>query len=271
MLAKVPGVMIGVDERDAWFGDKQIVMRDDIDKVLLNLWKQPSVMGGRDKLYEEVKKKYIGISRRRCMAFLRNLEAYQLTQPLPKQTTLRPIVAKKPNNIWQVDLCDMGSKSPHFNSGYRYIIVMIDLFSKYVWAVPVKDKTALEVVTEIGKVLDSVDGLPSAIQSDQGSEFKNELMTDTLKDLHITQIFSKTYTPQSQGQVERFNLTLKKRLLLYMTQNNTSRWVDALPEVIRGYNESKHSSTGYAPIDLLHAEGDDVVKAHDKLKQKATN
>ena len=258
-----------------YYNNQRIIRKDEIVAILTEMLKDPVNVGGRDYLYQAVLRKgFIGISRRSVMDYLRNLEAYQLIQPLQRSSTLRPIVTNGPNYVWQIDLIDMQNLS-HYNQGYNYILVMIDLFSKYVFAIPIKTKSAEDVADAMTFILDKLDPnqQPSAIQSDNGPEFKNDLIRDTLKDINIKQIFSKPYTPQSQGIVERFNKTLKQRLLLIMTQNSNKKWLLSLESVLLGYNNSKHSSTGFAPEYLCFnsslRSADEIKTAHQRLKARA--
>ena len=76
------------------------------------------------------------------------------------------------DNIWGVDLADMQSISK-FNKGFRFLLCVIDIFSKYAWVVPLKDKKGISIVNAFQKILKESDRKPNKIWVDKGSEFYN--------------------------------------------------------------------------------------------------
>ena len=254
------------------YDNKQVIAQEDVPQVLTSLLNDPEQRPSRDGLYQYIKTKYIGISRRAVMDFLRNSEAYQLTAPLPKTSTLRPIVTTDVSKVWQVDLMDV-SKYSRQNYGIHFLLVILDLFSKYTFVVPLTDKTDLQVTEALTDILDNLpaDKLPHAIQSDRGPEFVNDVFQGTLRDFNVKHILSKPYTPQSQGAVERLNLTLKRRIIQYMAQYQTKTYADNLPLFVRGYNNLIHTATGFAPEYLFwQATPADKQLAYKQLKKRAT-
>ena len=83
------------------------------------------------------------------------------------------------DNIWEVDLADMQSLS-RYNKGIRYSLCAIDLFSKYAWVIPMKDKKSTSIVNAFKKII-SEGRKANKIWADQGSEFYNKSFTDFLK------------------------------------------------------------------------------------------
>ena len=83
------------------------------------------------------------------------------------------------DNIWGVDLDDMQSLIK-FNKGIKYLFCAIDLFSKYVWVIPLKDKKGTSIVNAFQKII-SKERKPNKIWVDQGSEFYNQSLKDFLK------------------------------------------------------------------------------------------
>jgi hypothetical protein len=161
-------------------------------------------------------------------------------------------MANHPCDHWQMDLIDFSAQSA-LNNGHRYILTVMDCFSKFAWATPIKTKHAGSVAKALREILDDPivgERVPKILQSDNGSEFK-EQVSELLERRGIKQLFSAPYKPTTQGLIERFNGTLKRAVFEHMSQYNTKKWNDVLPEIVRGYNASRHSATGVAPMALM--------------------
>jgi transposase InsO family protein len=250
-------VVRGAASEALLYGDKQVVAREDVDAVLTRLYNDPSTKAtGRDQLYDKVKDRYIGISRRRVMTFLRNQTDWQLHRP--SHTGSRKCCVHQPQAVievhrkWQMDLVDLSSLAP-WNNARRWLLTVIDLFSKFAWVRALKRKEASHVVNGLQSVFDEAMHTPEVIQSDNGSEFIAHRTQALLARNNVKQVLSRPYNPQANGQIERFNGTLKRKLYRHMTQFETKKWLDVLPMVAANYNSSKHSTTKAKPVDLLHA------------------
>ena len=113
------------------------------------------------------------------------------------------------NNIWVVDLADMQLISK-YNKGIRYLLFVIDLFSKYAWVVPFKDRKGVSIVSAFQSILNSSKRKPNNIWVDQGSEFYNNSFKKWLKVNGIS-MYS-TYNEGKSVVAERFNRTLKNKI-----------------------------------------------------------
>ena len=118
------------------------------------------------------------------------------------------------DNIWGVDLADMQLIS-RYNKRIRYLLCAIDLFSKYAWLVPLKDKKGITIVNAIQKTLNDSKRKPNKIWVDQGSEFYNCSFKKWLKENHI-EMYS-IYNEGKSVAAERFIKTLKNKILKHMT------------------------------------------------------
>jgi len=130
-------------------------------------------------------------------------------------------------------------KSVH---GKRYMLVVIDCFSRWVEATPSKDLGAETVVKFFVREVISQFGTPSEISSDNGSAFVQKVAKGILQQLRIKQRCGAVYHPQSQGMVERINGTLKAKLNKICASTKLN-WVDALPLAVMSYrigSRTKH-------------------------------
>jgi hypothetical protein len=134
-----------------------------------------------------------------------------------------------------------------YNDGYAHLLTVIDVFSKYAWAVPLKSKSAENVMNAFRVILSK--RKPLKIQSDKGTEFSNEKFKRFLTDRGI-KYFTTNNPDVKAAVVERFNRTLKGRMYKYFTKFNTLNYVSVLPKLMKGYNDRIHSSTGVAPSEV---------------------
>ena len=172
--------------------------------------------------------------------------AEELHKPIKRKFTKRKVLVNGLDDIWSADLVDMQSFAQH-NNGVKYLLNVIDVFRKYAWSVPLLDKTGNTITNAFDNIIEQSNRKPNKLWVDQGSEFFNRVMDKWLKDNHIMR-----YTTFNEGKavvVERFNRTIKTRMWKYFSANNTYKYVDVLDELIRQYNNSRHTSIKMKPIE----------------------
>ena len=151
------------------------------------------------------------------------------------------------DNVWGLDLADMqlGSK---YNKGIRYLLCVIDIFSKYDWVVPLKNKKGTIIVNAFQKILSSSKRKPNKIWVDQGREFYNNGFKKWLKDSNI-----KMYSTHNEGKTvvaERFIRTLKNKIYKHMTAVLKNVYFDVLDRMVDIYNSAYHRTIKMRPIDV---------------------
>jgi hypothetical protein len=155
------------------------------------------------------------------------------------------------------------------NDGYRYMLTVIDLFSRFAWAAPIKNKTGKEVMRAF-RVIFATGRKCQILQTDEGREFTNRYVQHLFNVENI-----RFFTVKSQFKAavcERFNRTLKSKMWRYFTRYGSYRWVDVLPELMRSYNASIHRSIGMAPNNVNEdVEHELWQKQERKGPQKVTN
>ncbi len=153
---------------------------------------------------------------------------------------------------WQADLVDV-TRLKKENRGMRFLLTCIDVFSKYAWVVPLKDKTGKSLVAAFKRI--TKERQPRLLQTDKGTEFTNRTFQNYLKHQGIT--FFTTHNEETKASVvERFNRTLKTRMWRYFSAKQTKHYLRVLPALVRAYNQTHHRSIGMAPglVDRHNAE-----------------
>ena len=110
--------------------------------------------------------------------------AKKLHEPIIRKFKKRTVYSRFKDNIWGADLADMQLISK-FNKGFRFLLCVIDIFSKYAWVVPLKDKKGISIVNAFQKILKESDRKPNKIWVDKGSEFYNSSFKKWFKDNEI--------------------------------------------------------------------------------------
>jgi hypothetical protein len=142
------------------------------------------------------------------------------------------------------------------NKGYKYILCVIDCYTKFAWAIPVKSKTAKEISDAKTKIL--IRRSPKLLQLDNGKEFYNTIF-DTLMKKYKIKKYS-TYTTTKACIVERFNRSLKTNMYKEFTARGSRDWVSILPMLINTYNNSKHRTIGMTPTQADENPSSIVLK-----------
>lgn len=161
---------------------------------------------------------------------------------------LRPITP--PSGVFDlVGLDFWGPTTESSTSSNRYVIVLTDYLTKFVIAKPVPTNTA---VTTAEFLLETsfTFGVPAHILTDQGTHFRNELVHSLTVALGCKHTFVTAYHPQSNGQTERWNATMRPKLNA-LHQQNRHDWDHYLPGIVSAYNTGVHSSTGFSPSYLM--------------------
>lgn len=221
--------------------------------------KNPAGYAGIAALRRETK-----LPTQKVVEWLRRERVYTLHKPARRTYPTRHYQVSTMDQQWQADLNDL---QPHAqqNRGYRYILTVIDILSRYAWAEPLKSKTPGEVINAFRRIFRANPRRPRFLQTDQGTEFENHKVRNFLRQHNITQFSVKS--PFKAAMVERFNRTLKARMWRYFTHHGTRRWIDVLPQLLHAYNHSFHRILGRRPVDVTR-ENEMEVWQHIYGKKK---
>ena len=172
------------------------------------------------------------------------------------------------DEIWAADLVEMQQFSK-WNKGYKYLLMVIDVFSKYGWIVPLKNKKG-ESVAEAFEGIFEEGRKPDMLWTDKGSEFYNKHVKDLLTVNNI-KLYS-TENEEKSSVVERWNRTMKEMMWKQFTVQNSTEWVDILPKLLTKYNTTKHRSIKMTPKEASEKKNEGVVylNLYGDLRQSST-
>lgn len=206
----------------------------------------PSSFSGPRKVYRELKKAGYKPTYKSIEEWVSNAEAFSLNRPARKKFLRQRIIVTDIDAQWDIDLTDMKHWS-EFNDGVTFILVAIDILSRYAWLRALKTKQAKEVKEVIASIF-AEGRKPGKLRSDKGTEFNNKILKKYLKDHNVHY-----FTTQNEGKAnysERCIKTIKSKIIRYMTHNNTRRYVDKLQDFVNSYNNTFHRSIGMPPAKL---------------------
>ena len=207
-----------------------------------------------NKLNSKIKEQYPKITYNQVKDYLETSSTAQLHTK--KQ---RP---KEEANIYgqvgqyQLDLTFL-SQYKRQNSNFHIILVAVEINTRYAYAIALKSKSQDSLVDALEKrikkmIIDKRN--PTIFQTDNGTEFKNAKVAKLCHEYNIKQIYCQEGDKKCLAMAERFNRTIKGLLNKYMTQNNTTRWVDVLNAFVNNYNNTVHSMLGVTPKSVTRQE-----------------
>ena len=161
------------------------------------------------------------------------------------------------DEIWSIDLADMIDYKTSNNKGYRYIFKVIDNFSKYLSAIPLKNKYSQTITNEFSNIITNSKRKPLKLESDRGSEFYNSIFQNFLKSKSIHH-YSR-YTDKGPSIAERVIRTVRNLLKKPVFEKGKADWVSELPCVIKQYNITFHHSIKMKPIDASNKSNQKLV------------
>ena len=239
---------------DAAYSDsKDLTKRTTADKILkkkaFDIAKDPKYDGYQRRLASMVYKFFDSkVSGSGAKLTLQNKQlAEEFHKPIIRKFEKRKVYSTFKDNIWGVDLADMQLLSK-YNKGIRFLLCVIDIFSKYAWVVPLKDKKGISIVKAFQIILKQSNRKPNKIWVDKGSEFYNAYFKKWLRDNDIVM-----YSTHNEGKsvvAERFIRTLKSKIYKYMTSISKDVYIDKLDDIVNEYNNTYHTTIKMKPIDV---------------------
>ena len=198
-------------------------------------------------MYQNVKKEgKFKISHSQIKRWIQKQESYSRNKGAKRNFQRGRVIVAGIDDQFDADLASLSFYSDD-NDGYKYLLVVIDIFSRYGWVEPLKDKTAVEIVNAFDKIL-SEGRIPQRLRTDAAKDFTSERFQNYVKSKNITHFV--THSEKQANYVERFIKTLKSKIYRYMIEKNTPRYIDVLPEIVESYNRTWHSGIRSEPINV---------------------
>ena len=219
-------------------------MEDLLKKVYYNI-EHPASFSGVLKLSRATK-----VPVKKTKEWLTSQDTYTLHKPVRYKFQRRRVMSYGIGDLLQCDLVDV-SKFAKYNKGVKFLLVCIDVFSKYAHAIPLKNKSAASVLSAF-KTLFKKLGVVKHLHTDGGKEFFNNMLKKFLMQKGVNHYA--THSEYKASVVERFNRTLKNKLYRIFTYRNSFKYLDILDSVLKSYNDSVHRSTGFAPSQVTPAD-----------------
>jgi transposase InsO family protein len=203
-----------------------------------------------EKLYKKLQERGIRITYKQLREYLQNQDLNQIFTRR-KVKAYFPLSSSAPFQRLQIDLLDMSNQAIR---GKRWIFVAVDVYTRYAFAIPMRNKTEGECLPAFKMIIDKIIAIngfpPIQLDSDNESAFTGRKFVKYCQDNNINQNISDINDYRQKGVVERFNRTLRGYIGKYKTAIS-SDWVEGLDQLLENYNNSYHSTLKKSPIDAI--------------------
>ncbi|CAB0041768.1 unnamed protein product [Trichogramma brassicae] len=236
------------DDEGKW---KLVVPREQRVVVLRECHDEPTAGHlGREKTYERIAESYFWPRMYTDVAdYVRRCQTCQ--QIKVEQRAQRGLMGYRAiPKPWHTVAADIAGPFPKSYNGMEYMLIFEDLFSKWVECIPIRQANGRTILKLFKERIVLRYGPPRTLQTDNGTEFRNEVIDDYLRMMNITHYFNPAYYPQV-NIVERTNRTYKTMIKAYVEKDHRE-WDEKLPELTFAYNTAKQSSTGMSPAELIY-------------------
>lgn len=211
----------------------------------------------------KIKQYYTNLSLSKIKKYLSSIDTYSKFVDFKKIKCYNPTFVYETRTNFQSDLLQMSSWAK-FNSNVNFILICIDVFSRRVWAEPIKRKSMEQVSSALDSIFSSMNLTKRSIMcTDRGTEFLNVQVRKVARDHKVTLI-------QSQNEkcpvVERVIYSIKRLIFKYLDAHETKKYIDVLPKLVNVYNTRVHRSLDCSPL-----EADKLVNKNAVLAKHREN
>ncbi len=230
----------------------------------------PASFSGANKLYSAVKHK--GFKLNQIKTWLKKQDTYTLHRPVRRKFRRNKVFVPRIDHQWDADLMDMTQISS-YNNGYNYVLLAIDIFSRYVWTVPLKTKKGAEVKQAFDTIF-SQGRKPKYLRTDKGGEFINFNAQSFFQKHHVKHFVTQNEEIKA-NYAERAIKTIKMKIYKYFTHKQTNIYIDQLSKFTEAYNNSVHRTIKIEPAkvnkqnewDVFQTQyGDQPLRKEKKFK-----
>ncbi len=213
--------------------------------------------------------KFHNITKERAKAILEGIDAYTLHREYKQPKQYNPYYVHGRREQVQGDLIDVSQLS-RGNRGVRFLLLLIDIFTKRVWVYPLKDKSAATTSRAVRSWLRAIDTPPKVLMTDRGTEFTNRLVQAVLQRHHVE--WQPANGTLKACIAERANKTLQVLVYKHMSEIERPKYITALPDLVQTYNTRGHRTLeGMSPLEADRPENEDRVRAvfHSRYEKLA--
>ena len=223
--------------------EEEKVEKEDRELTFQNIYfnpADPASFGSPLKLFNAAQKKHPELKIEEVRAWLSKQKAYTLHREIKLHFPRRKVIVSGKGIQYQADLMDV-SNIKSYNDGNTFLLTVIDCFSRFATAVPLKSKSGAVVLNGLRQAFTEMGPRPPVnLQTDEGTEFKAAVVQKWLYD-NGTHWFHSFQNVKAQI-VERFNRTLRNKLQKYSEYSSSLRYIEVLPALLKGYNSAVHSA-----------------------------
>lgn len=254
------------DHKELWVKERQIIKSTEKDNVLDKLYADGNFFtNSRDRFYEVVKERFIGISRRYVMEYLKNNPEYQKYVTSEKRTTNNSTMAKKPLIQWRVEIVDEGEIT---------LMILMDVFSRMVWTVVFGKMTEDNILSALESVLDGVvPNTPKTIKSARLSRFA-EIVDTTANTDHFYERYQIKLLLSRSDKVNAFNQMVSSFSKVFFKAVRTAgdeptvnQISTPISDTTKLYNERKNAFTLMVPLELHECKDESVLRRINRKLQ----
>jgi hypothetical protein len=209
--------------------------------------REPGSYSGAEKIQKALKKKKLRYNKDIVQGWLKTKDSYTKHRPARKNFKRNQVVAAYIDEQWQGDLAEVWDIAAQ-NNGVRYLLVLIDVVSKYLWVEPLKSKTGPVVLEGFKNVFKQMSRRPKKLQTDDGKEFWYGGLQNFLREKDIK--FFTLKSDKKASLAERVIRTLKEKMFRYMTEKHTKKYIDVLSDLVFSYNNTYHRAIGMTPTEV---------------------
>ena len=239
----------------------------DLESILFQAYydhNSPGAYSSAERLYEFVKQNYDNtLTRKRVDEWLQKQHTFTIHRNRRIHFKRNHYNITNIDDLWEMDLIDL-KKFSRNNKGNKYILAVIDCFSKFAWCLPIKNKTPVEIIRAFDCLFSITSRRPVKIQSDKGKEFDNRKVKNYLTEKEIVLQF--TRDPAIKASIcERFIRTIKGIIFKYFTHVKTTKYIDVIDGLTFIYNNRIHSTIGIPPANVNETN---VLKVWKHIQKK---
>lgn len=216
----------------------------------------PAAFAGPRKVKQILQENNVDTSYKNIKKWLQNQDSYSLLQPVKYRFKRQRIVTSGIDDMWDADLAVVSNISKH-NNNYQYWLVVIDVFTRHLWIVPIQSKSSKDMVKAFQALFNATSRRPNKLRTDNGMEFRNRAVKKVFEIEGINAYTTKNETKANYA--ERVIRTIKGLVYRYFIHRQTYKYTDVLQHLVDNYNHRPHTSLGGLSPAAINKSNEDMV------------